>query len=148
MTAEDIPPEMFSSSFVSAVRAFAAEHADAVAHQLNALPSSVRGAMSGDELLRLALLNQSARWLAQGISVHRSPELPLQDPNFESAVQVGESTASVREQVAGMLKTLHRRVLWDTDDQSVRFGVGISGDIDDEMLDALADFLIHAHRRS
>lgn len=143
-----------SAAFVSSVQGFAIEDAALVSQYL-ALVFPGREIESerfpSEVLQRLAIILRIREWERRHITCHLEAGLPAANELLQTLILELESgtlssvAARLHPQV---LRVLHQSILWDTDDATVRFRVEIRMDLQDEVLNHLAELLIHLHEET
>lgn len=142
------------AAFVSAVRDFAIEDAALVAQFLaHAFPGrEIESERFPAEVLqRLAVILRLREWEQRQITCHLEAGLPAANDLLEKLILELESgtLSSVAARLhPRVLRMLHQSILWDTDDATVRFRVEIRMDLQDEVLDHLAELLIHLYEET
>ena len=142
------------AEFFRAVRDFAIEDAALVSQFLaHAFPGREIDSerFPAEVLQRLAIILRLREWERRQITCHLEAGLPAANELIQTLML--ELASGTLSSVAArlhpqVLRVLHQSILWDTDDATVRFRVEIRMDLQDEVLNHLAELLIHLHEET
>ena len=96
-------------------------------------------------LIRLGVILRQARWERLNITAHQRAGLGTALENWQALLhemERGEVEPKGQDLLDGMMDVLKSHFLWDSSDATARRQVGIEAEIDDDMLERLAQFLI------
>lgn len=139
-----------SDKFAGDVKRVAEDDAAAVANFIFALlpdfpATALLLSVSPEAVLGLALAIRLRRWESQGFRIHTDAGLPdsrtvlhrvlteLEGPTLKEFVE----SNSIRT-----LRLIHDQILWSADVSSLRGDIAMLVEADDEIIDAVANFLI------
>ena len=147
-------PSLVPPRFVDAVRDFALEDAVLVGEfitHIRKLGVEPEWQPTADVIIRLAAILRQLVWERRGIKVHQRAGLGSASENMAaltSEMREGKLKPLGGQLVTGMLKVLETSILWDSEDETMRFRTEIDAQCDDSEIDALVEFLIEAMKRS
>jgi len=96
-------------------------------------------------LIRLGVILRQARWERLNITVHQRAGLGTAVENWQSLLaemENGRVEPKAQDLLCGMIGVLKKHILWDSTDSTARLRTGIEAEIDEDMLERLAEFLI------
>lgn len=150
-----IPVTPTSDGFEKAVGALARQDVDAVVAYLSCIlpPGTVTKTflLPAELYLRLAVMLRFRLWEERGIRCHIDAGLPSSSEvmhELARELKMFELTSTAHELGAHMLCVLRNDILWNTEDESLRFKTSIKVDLTDELIEAIAGFLLQQTREN
>ncbi|AMV18457.1 hypothetical protein [Planctomyces sp. SH-PL14] len=153
MSPSTIPATPASDGFEKAVEALARQDVDAMVTYLHRVlpPGTVTKTFSipAEIYLRLAVMLRFRLWEERGIPCHIDAGLPSSSEvmhELARELKTFELKNTAYELGAHMLCVLRNDILWNTEDDSLRFKTAINVDLTDDLIDAIAGFLLQQTR--